>query len=91
MKTVFETFREIDINSLKRDPDCFNRQVSVRKYKVTIEEIEDSVEEIWARLQELWNKSDNFHNIQPIKEMAKKIGYEIVWEFWKYRKKLPSK
>lgn len=46
MKTVFETFREIDINSLKRDPDCFNRQVSVRKYKVTIEEIEDSVEEI---------------------------------------------
>lgn len=77
----FDTFRKIGIyeqsNLLKSEPSCFNGDVSIRKYKVTIEPIEESNEILGERLQKLWDECDNSHHWKPIREMAKQIGYEL--------------
>jgi hypothetical protein len=77
MKTI-ETFREIDdyqMRQLQQDePDCFNRKVSVRKYRVTIELVDEPDEVICARIQKLWDECKNHHHWQPLKNEALKYG-----------------
>lgn len=77
----FETFKEIGFyeknNLTSENPSCFNGIVNLRKYKVTIELIEEPDEIIQERLQKLWDECNNHHNWQPLKNMAKQIGYEL--------------
>ncbi len=77
----FETFREIGsywIHSLtENNPSCFNGNVSVRKYRVTIELVEEPNEVIAERIQLLWDKCDNLHHWTHLRIAAQKIGYEL--------------
>ena len=81
MKKIFETFNvfsDYQLRNMQQDkPSCFNGFVRVKKYKVIIEEIEESKEIIVARLQKLWDECANWHHHVPLKNAAKKIGYEL--------------
>lgn len=81
----FETFRNIgqyEISNLKKDkPTAFNGNVLIKKHKVTIEEIKEPIEVYHKRIQELWDLCDNFHHLQPIKNVAKELGYELKGQF----------
>lgn len=78
----FETFRKIgsyELSSLtNREPSCFNRDVSFKKWKVTIEPVEEPIEVYHGRLQKLWDECDNHHNWQPLQSAAKSIGYVLL-------------
>lgn len=80
-KISFETFRPIggyEINSIKQDEcSCFNSEVRVTKYKVTVEPIKEPLETIHTRLQDLWDRSGNYHDFRPLQAAAKKHGYEL--------------
>jgi len=81
MKKIIETFRSIgdfELRNITQDkPSCFNGFVTVKKYRVTIEEIEEPKEVIAGRLQKLWDECANWHHHVPLKNAAKKIGYEL--------------
>lgn len=87
----FETFRKIGAyeqsNLLKGDASCFNGNVSIRKYKVTIEPIEEPNEILAERLQKLWDECDNYHHYTPLQNAAKQIGYELQNSMGTKRKK----
>lgn len=78
---AFETFRKIDdytkSNLIKDEPSCFNGNVCVRKYKVTVELVEEPIEVIQARIQKMWDECKNHHHWQPLKNEAKKYGLEL--------------
>jgi len=78
---TFETFTHIGPWRIRDwespHPSCFNGNVSIRKYKVTIETVDEPVDVLAARLQKLWEESDNFHHVGPLKMEAAKIGYEL--------------
>ena len=77
----FETFRQIgnyEQSNLKREhPTCFNVDVSIVKYKITIEPIEEPKEVYAERLNKLWEECDNSHHWNPLKAMAKNYGIEL--------------
>ena len=79
--TSFETFRSIgsyEIGNLtQKEPTSFNGDVRIKKYKITIEEVIEPQEVYEQRIQELWDKCDNMHHYTPIKNTAKKLGYEL--------------
>lgn len=85
MKTTeiatFETFKKIDnyqINTLSRNnPTCFNGNVSIIKYKITIEKIEESDEIYIERITKLWENCDNFHHFNSLKSVAERFGLEL--------------
>lgn len=87
----FETFRKVGTyeqsNLLSKEASCFNGNVSIRKYKITIEPIEESNEILAERLQKLWDECDNHHHWTPLKNVAKQIGYELQGNFGSARKK----
>ena len=76
-----ETFIKIgsyEMSNLKsNEATCFNGNVNVRKYKVTIELIEEPNELIIERLQKLWDECDNDHYWTPLRIEAKKYNYEF--------------
>ena len=81
-KVSFETFRDprgsYNVGSMtEREPTCFNGNVSVRKFKVTIELIDEPVEVIQERIKHLWGKCDNYHHREPLKSVAAKYGIEL--------------
>ena len=57
------------------EPSCFNGGVRVEKYKITIEIVEEPIGVICERLEKLWVESKNFHDYDPLMEVAKKFGY----------------
>ena len=77
----FETFRKIGsyelMNLTSTEPTCFNGNVNIRKYKVTIELLEESNEVLAERLQNLWDNCDNYHHHNPLKFEANEIGYQL--------------
>jgi hypothetical protein len=79
--TSFETFRSIGSyeisNLIQKEPTSFNGDVRIKKYKVTIQEIIEPKEVYEKRIQELWDKCNNMHHYNPIKNIAKKLGYEL--------------
>ena len=81
VKKEFETFRGIgdyDIRNLTQvQPSCFNGMVNFRKVKITIEQVEEPIEVLSERLQELWDKSDNYHDYEPLVQAAKTLGYKF--------------
>ena len=87
----FDTFRKIGLyeqhNLQNKEPSCFNGNVSIRKYKVTIEPIEEPNEVLAERLQKLWDECDNHHHWTPLKKAAMQIGYELKGNVGSLRKK----
>jgi len=87
----FETFRQIgnyeQSNLIQKEPSAFNGWIRVRKYKVTVEPIEEPNEVITERLQKLWDECDNSHHRQPLKAVAKQLGYELQGDSGSKRKK----
>jgi hypothetical protein len=81
-KIEFETFRKVgayEIGGLtKKEPSCFNSQLRIEKYKVTIEKIEEPIEVLQNRLQEIWGNCDNHHHWDVITEKAKELNYTLV-------------
>lgn len=76
---TFKRFGQYEIGIAKRvEPSCFNGEVSVTKYRITIEEIEESIEAYTERLQKLWEESDNHHDWQPLKYEAEKKGVVLI-------------
>lgn len=78
----FETFRIIGDYQIRdltsNEPSCFNGDVKIRKYKITIEEVEEPIEVLQQRLQKLWDECDNMHHWQPLQHAAKRLGYTLV-------------
>lgn len=87
----FETFRRIgsyeQSNLLSKEPSCFNGNVNIRKYKITIEPVEESNEILAERLQKLWDECDNHHHWTPLENASKQIGYELKGYSGNARKK----
>lgn len=78
----FETFRPIGDYTMRdmtqTEPSCFNGEVKIRKYKVTIEEVEEPIEVLRQRVQKLWDECDNMHHWRPLQEAAERLGYTLV-------------
>lgn len=77
----FETFRVLcgyDVSNLKQDkPSCFNGEVRVRKYRVIFEPVDEPIEVLQQRVQKLWDECDNFHNCEPLRDIAIELEYEL--------------
>lgn len=73
-----ETFQVIGSYDLHRmttsEPMCWNGEVKVERYRVTIEKIEEPVEVIHERLRKLWREATNPHHWGPIRAKAKEFG-----------------
>ena len=68
------------------EPSCWNGDVSVLKYRITVELIEEPVEVIRARLQDLWDRCDNHHHAAPLQSAANRYGVELVGQYGTKRK-----
>lgn len=81
MKMVFETFRRMgtydQMQLCEKEPSCFNGQVNIRKYRVTVETIDESKEVLAERLLKLWRECDNHHHWLPLQTVAKDLGIEL--------------
>jgi|SRR5688572_1059733 len=90
-KIEFETFRQIgswEIGNLERkEPTSFNGSVNFKKYKVTIEEVIEPNEVYAKRIQKLWDECDNNHHWTPLKQAANSVGYILIGEAGKNRKR----
>ena len=77
---TFETYKHFDdydiSNLTQKEPRAFNGELRVKRYKVTIEEV-STIEEECDAIQKLWDDCDNHHHYTPIRNYAKKIGYEL--------------
>ena len=78
---VFETFRRLgDYEKYQfttSDPYCWNGEVSIRKYRVTIEEIKEPHAVLVSRLQKLWEDCDNHHHWEPLSAVAASLGVTL--------------
>lgn len=87
----FDTFRRLDLydqhNLQNREPSCFNGNIRICKYKITIEPIEEPNEILCERLQKLWDECDNSHHFDPLKRAALQLGYELKGAAGSLRKK----
>ena len=81
-KVEFETFRQLGSweqnNIQSKQHSCFNGKVNIRKTRVTFEVIEEPIEVLCDRLQNLWDHSDNYHDYDPIQNVAKSLKYELI-------------
>ena len=74
---VVETFQALgayEIGKLRQDPSCWNRNVSVEKFRITIEKVDEPVEAIHERIKKLWRECENHHHVWPLKSAAAKHG-----------------
>lgn len=80
----FETFRSLGAwhrgQLQSKEPSSFNGDVIIKKTKVTFEVIEESKEVYQERIQQLWDLCDNMNHAEPIKYVAKELGYELKGE-----------
>lgn len=81
-----ETFRTMDNYTLgqyrEAEPSCWNRVVSVRKYRLIIEPVDEPDEVIAERLVKLWRNSTNHHDMMPLSVEAKRIGLKLETSEW---------
>jgi hypothetical protein len=94
-KIEFETFRKLIGYSLydleQKEPSCFNGDVRVRKYKVTIELIDEPKEVLYERLLNLWETCDNYRHKDPLRAEANKLGFELPEGSFRKREKREKK
>ena len=93
-KHDFETFRPPS-DYMLRDlqeavPACFNSFVRVRKYRVTYELIDEPDEVVADRILKLWRESDNYHDVEPLRKEAAKIGLELDMREFRRDQKRPD-
>ncbi len=78
---TFETFvpsGAYAIRSLRQgEPSCFNGDVRVERYRVTVTKIDESKEVLQARLQDLWERSSNHHHSQWLRNKARRLGVTL--------------
>lgn len=78
----FETFRNIgsyeESNLTQKEPSCFNKEVRVERYRITVEPIVESTEIYAERLQKLWDECDNMHHLEPLRTTAKRLGVTLI-------------
>ena len=68
-----------EISSLERcQPSCFNDNLRLRKYRITVELVEEPKEVIAARLQDLWDNSDHYRHSDLLRAAAAELGYKLV-------------
>ncbi len=80
-KHTIETFRDPSgywLNQIRQEvPSCFNGDVSVRRWRVTVEEIAEPDNVLAARILDLWDRCDNHHHVDPLRRAASKVGLEL--------------
>ncbi len=81
----FDTFRGVGSyeksNMLQQEPSCWNGNVRVRKYRITVELIDEPEEVIQARIQKLWDECTNHYNWAAIKSAAALEGVNVDFSF----------
>lgn len=91
-KRTIETFNpsSYQLSQLSgfNEPSCYNGDVRFKRYKITVEPIEEPVEVYQERLQKLWDDSDNYHHSNPLQNAAKSIGYVLIGERGKNKKRI---
>jgi hypothetical protein len=60
--------------SIQKDPSCFNCEVRIKKYRITVEEIEEPLEVYQERLEKLNSESGNHHDMLPLTNKAAELG-----------------
>ena len=89
-KDEYITFRKPNLwHSLYEKPSCFNGEVNVRKYKITVEMVDEPIAVIHKRLEKFWVESSNYHDRDPLKDMANRTGYIFKGDF-RSKKKSPT-
>ena len=71
-----ERIKDNDIRFLgsRKEPDCFNGMVMVKKFKITVEEIKEPEEVILERLEKLYrNNNKNMLNRKSINDYTKEL------------------
>ncbi len=58
-------------------PSCFNGDVRITQFKITVERIVEPLEVYQERIRDLWRHSDNWHDRDPLRAMAKKYNLEL--------------
>lgn len=90
-KIVVETFRRIGgyelSNMEQKEPSCFNSDIRIEKYRVTVEIVQEPKEVIHARLEKLWVECGNVRHREPLRAMAKKHGYTFKGQYGSRSKK----
>jgi len=83
-RLVLETFRQPGhflLRGLEQEAyDVFNREVHVRRWRITVETIEETDDVIYARLLDLWERSANMHDWEPLQAAARALGRELPHE-----------
>lgn len=78
----FETFRRIGTWQLQQleasEPSCFNGEVAIRKYRITVEEVDEPKAVLEQRLRKLWRECDNHHHWAPLQAVAAKLGITLL-------------
>lgn len=86
VRREFVTFRPVgsyEIRSLEqREPSCFNGEVRIRQFCVTVELVDEPIEAIHARIIDLWERSDNHHHMGPLRIEAKRYGLDLTPYTW---------
>ena len=81
---IEETFTDISgyyiHTMIKNKPTCFNGNVSVERYRITVERIKESTEVYSERLNKLWAECDNYHHWGPLQIKAKELGVILIGE-----------
>lgn len=79
---IVETFNNIEgywlNNLIKKEPTCFNGQVNIQKYRITVERIVESTDVYSERLNKLWAECDNYHHWTPLQDKAKEFGVALI-------------
>jgi hypothetical protein len=58
-------------------PSCFNGEVSIRRFRITVELIDEPKEVLAERLRGLWRGTKNHHNSGPLQREAEALGIEL--------------
>lgn len=87
---IYETYNRIDpwlIDHLvSTKPTCFNGDIRIKRYRITIEEIQEPNVILGQRLQKLWEECDNWHHHDNLITTAKEIGWVLQGDRGQKRK-----
>ena len=81
---TFETYKKIEgyaARQLIRDePSCFNGDVCVRKYKVSVDLVDEPLDVIQSRIQKMWDECDNSHHWGQLRAEAHNYGLTLSFD-----------
>lgn len=74
---TFDVPWDLQRGHLRDHPSCFNGNVSITRYRITVERIDDPPEVLHERLRMLWRSTDNWHHRDPLRQAALRHGLEL--------------